>query len=248
MSKEKEQVYSPFRAGVKKFFKNPFSVTGLVVLVVLVLFAVIGPMVTGYDQETMDMMNMLKAPTAQHLLGTDDLGRDILTRLACGGRVSISVGIFATMFKLVIGVLLGSIAGLYGGVVDSVIMRITDIIMCFPFFVISLSIAAITGPSFKNVIFIIGILGWPSVCRIVRSKVLQLKNMEYVEAAQALGLGAVWLGTWPRADAFLGQKTLFDLPEHILPHSILALGWPEGDLTAPRPDRYEEEKVHWEKW
>ena len=188
MSKEKEQVYSPLRAGVKKFFKNPFSVTGLVVLVVLVLFAVIGPMVTGYDQETMDMMNMLKAPTAQHLLGTDDLGRDILTRLACGGRVSISVGIFATMFKLVIGVLLGSIAGLYGGVVDSVIMRITDIIMCFPFFVISLSIAAITGPSFKNVIFIIGILGWPSVCRIVRSKVLQLKNMEYVEAAQALGL------------------------------------------------------------
>ena len=87
MSKEKEQVYSPFRAGVKKFFKNPFSVTGLVVLVALVLFAVIGPMVTGYDQETMDMMNMLKAPTAQHLLGTDDLGRDILTRLACGGRV-----------------------------------------------------------------------------------------------------------------------------------------------------------------
>lgn len=67
-------------------------------------------------------------------------------------------------------------------------------------------------------------------------------------AAQALGLGAVWLGTWPRADAVLGQKTLFDLPEHILPHSILALGWPEGDLTAPRPDRYEEEKVHWEKW
>ena len=67
-------------------------------------------------------------------------------------------------------------------------------------------------------------------------------------AAQALGLGAVWLGTWPRADAVLGQKTLFDLPEHILPHSILALGWPDGDLTAPRPDRYEEEKVHWEKW
>ena len=67
-------------------------------------------------------------------------------------------------------------------------------------------------------------------------------------AAQALGLGAVWLGTWPRADAVLGQKTLLELPDHIIPHSILALGWPEGDLTAPRPDRYEEEKVHWEKW
>ena len=139
--------------------------TGLVVLVALLLFAIVGPYVTGYDEETIDMMNMLAKPGNGHTLGTDELGRDILTRLANGGRVSISVGIFATLMELLIGVLLGSIAGLYGGIVESVIMRITDIIMCFPFFVIALSIAAITGPSFRNLIFIIGILGWPSVCR-----------------------------------------------------------------------------------
>ena len=190
MSKEKEQVYSPFRAGVKKFFKNPFSVTGLVVLVVLVLFAVIGPMVTGYDQETMDMMNMLKAPTAQHLLGTDELGRDILTRLAYGGRVSISVGIFATMFKLVIGVLLGSIAGLYGGVVDSVIMRITDIIMCFPFFVISLSIAAITGPN-THIDDIIDASGLDSQTVLAELTMLQIDGMVTQEPGKRFSLNIV---------------------------------------------------------
>ena len=179
---------SRFQAGLKQFIRNKLAVLGLIVLILLLLFAIIGPYVTGYTQEGIDMMNMLAAPNETHLLGTDELGRDILTRLACGGRVSISVGIIATMVELIIGVLLGSIAGLYGGVVESVIMRITDIIMCFPFFIISLSIAAITGPSYRNVILIIGILGWPSVCRIVRSKVLYLKNMEYVEAARSLGL------------------------------------------------------------
>ncbi len=127
-------------------------------------------------------------PGNGHILGTDELGRDIFVRLAYGGRVSLSVGIIAMSIQLVIGVTLGSIAGFYGGIWDSVIMRITDIIMCFPFFVISLSVAALTGPSFTNVILIIALLGWPSMARIVRSNILSLKNMEFTEAARALGL------------------------------------------------------------
>jgi len=188
MEQKVERNQTPFRAGLKQFFKNKLSVCGMVVLFVLIVFSVFGPLLTGHDPETFDLLHMLDGPSKEHLLGTDDLGRDILTRLACGGRVSISVGVFATLIKLVIGVLLGCIAGLYGGVVESVIMRIVDIIMCFPFFVIALSVAAITGPSYTNTILIIGALGWPAVCRIVRSKVLSLKNMEYVEAARALGL------------------------------------------------------------
>ena len=188
MEQKTEKIQTPFQAGLKKFITNKLSMFGTVTLILLLAFSMLGPMCTGYDPEALDLMHMLTAPNEAHLLGTDELGRDILTRLAYGGRVSISVGIFATLFELIIGVLLGSIAGLYGGVVESVIMRITDIIMCFPFFVIALSIAAITGPSYWNVVFIIGILGWPSVCRIVRSKVLYLKNMDYVEAARALGL------------------------------------------------------------
>lgn len=188
MEKKTEKIRTPFQESLIKILANKMCLFSLIVLLILVLFAVFGPMLTGYESDSIDLMNMLKGPTKVHLLGTDELGRDILTRLAEGGRVSISVGLIATLFKLCIGVLLGCIAGLYGGMVESVIMRIVDIIMCFPFFVIALCIAAITGPSFYNTIFIIGILGWPGVCRIVRSQVLSLKNVEYVEAARALGL------------------------------------------------------------
>lgn len=188
MEQKTEKLQTPFRTGLKKFFRNKLSVVSSIMLVLLIAFSIFGPMLTGLDPEALDLMHMLDGPSEAHLLGTDELGRDILTRLAYGGRVSISVGICATLFKLIIGVLLGCIAGLYGGVAESIIMRIVDIIMCFPFFVIALSIAAITGPSYINTILIIGFLGWPAVCRIVRSKVLSLKNMEYVEAARALGL------------------------------------------------------------
>jgi peptide/nickel transport system permease protein len=109
-------------------------------------------------------------------------------RLAYGGRVSLSVGVSAMLIQLAIGVTLGSTAGFYGGIYDSIIMRFTDIIMCFPFFVIALSVAALTGPSFRNVILILGLLGWPSMARMVRGCTLSLKKTEFVEAAHALGL------------------------------------------------------------
>ena len=236
MERNVEKLKTPFQGNLKKFMTNKLAVTGLVVLVALLLFAIVGPYVTGYDEETIDMMNMLAKPGNGHTLGTDELGRDILTRLAYGGRVSISVGIFATLMELLIGVLLGSIAGLYGGIVESVIMRITDIIMCFPFFVIALSIAAITGPSFRNLIFIIGILGWPSVCRIVRSKVLYLKNMEYVEAARSLGLGQmeiIFRHILPNSLGPIITTMMIAVPQAIFTESFLAyigLG-----LKAPEP-------------
>ena len=188
MARKTEKDQTRFQAGLKEFAKSRLSIFAAVVLLLLILFSFAGPVLIGQDPEALDLAHMLNGPSAGHLLGTDELGRDILTRLAYGGRVSISVGIFATLFKVVVGVLLGCIAGLYGGVAESVIMRIVDIIMCFPFFVIALSLAAITGPSYINTILIIGVLGWPGVCRIVRSKVLSLKNVEYVEAARTLGL------------------------------------------------------------
>ncbi len=181
MEAKKEKIQTPFQESLKKILANKMCLISLIVLLMLSLFSIFGPMFTGYESDSIDLLNMLSGPSKTHLLGTDELGRDMLTRLAEGGRVSISVGLIATLFKLCIGVLLGCIAGLYGGLVESVIMRIVDIIMCFPFFVIALCIASITGPSFYNTIFIIGILGWPGVCRIVRSQVLSLKNVEYVD-------------------------------------------------------------------
>ncbi|WP_010258261.1 ABC transporter permease [Treponema primitia] len=168
--------------------ENPLIKTGAITLLVLLAFSLVGPFFSPLGRDQINLEEVQMPPGNGHILGTDELGRDIFVRLAYGGRVSLSVGIIAMSIQLVIGVTLGSIAGFYGGIWDSVIMRITDIIMCFPFFVISLSVAALTGPSFTNVILIIALLGWPSMARIVRSNILSLKNMEFTEAARALGL------------------------------------------------------------
>jgi peptide/nickel transport system permease protein len=157
-------------------------------LAVLTLFSLIGPFFSPFDRDAVEVEKIQEPPGDGHILGTDELGRDIFVRLAYGGRVSLSVGIIAMLIQLVIGVTLGSVAGFYGGIYDSLIMRLTDVIMCFPFFVIALSVAALTGPSFSNVILIIGLLRWPSMARVVRSGILALKNTEFIEAARALGL------------------------------------------------------------
>jgi peptide/nickel transport system permease protein len=157
-------------------------------LAVLSLFSLIGPFFSPFDRDAVEVEKIQEPPGDGHILGTDELGRDIFVRLAHGGRVSLSVGIIAMLIQLVIGVTLGSVAGFYGGIYDSLIMRITDVIMCFPFFVIALSVAALTGPSFRNVILIIGLLRWPSMARVVRGGVLAIKNSEFIEAARALGL------------------------------------------------------------
>jgi peptide/nickel transport system permease protein len=157
-------------------------------LAVLTLFSLIGPFFSPFDRDAVEVEKIQEPPGDGHILGTDELGRDIFVRLAHGGRVSLRVGIIAMLIQLVIGVTLGSVAGFYGGIYDSLIMRITDVIMCFPFFVIALSVAALTGPSFRNVVLIIGLLRWPSMARVVRSGILALQHTEFIEAARALGL------------------------------------------------------------
>ena len=129
-------------------------------------------------------------PSKDHILGTDDLGRDVFTRLVYGGRVSILVGIASMTVQLLIGVTLGALAGYFGGIVDKIVMRIIDVIMCFPFFVIAVSVAAITGPGVKNLIIIIGFLMWPNIARIVRAEILSLKENDYILAAKAMGLSS----------------------------------------------------------
>ncbi|GMO44977.1 MAG: ABC transporter permease [Treponemataceae bacterium] len=171
-----------------KFLSNKFGMTGLGILLLLCVFSLIGPLFSKRGRDEIDIAHNQSPPGNGYILGADELGRDVFTRLAHGGRVSISVGLIAMTIQLVIGVSLGTAAGFFGGIWDSVIMRLTDIIMCFPFYVIALSVAALTGPSFRNVILIIGLLGWPQMARIARSNTLSLKNTEFIEAARALGL------------------------------------------------------------
>lgn len=175
-------------SGWKKFKKNRLAMIGALILVLLLLIAVLAPIFINIDMNKVDLSNISASPSSNHLLGTDDMGRDIFARVIQGGRVSLLVGIVATLIEVLIGVTLGAIAGYLGGVFDFIIMRLVDIIMCFPFFVIAITLAALLGPSLWNVIIIIGMLSWTGIARIVRGEILAIREMEYVEAAKALGL------------------------------------------------------------
>ncbi|WP_236915898.1 oligopeptide ABC transporter permease [Clostridium sp. Cult2] len=172
----------------RKFMNNKLAVMGLIIIIIMTVLSICAPLLTNYEVSETDLYNTRSAPDKEHLLGTDDVGRDVFARLLYGGRISILVGILAMAVQLLIGVTVGSIAGYYGGIVDTIIMRIIDTIMCFPFFVIAIALAAVLGGSVKNLILIIGLLSWPSIARIVRAEILSLKENDYIMAAKALGL------------------------------------------------------------
>ena len=171
-----------------RFLKNKLAMIGFILLTLFVLAAIFAPILTSYARDSIDLMNIESHPTLKHLLGTDELGRDGFTRLLYGGRVSLGVALSATVLQLLSGVSLGCISGFYGKWIDNVIMRIVDTVMCFPFFVIAITIAAVIGPSVWNIILIIGLLQWTGVARIVRAEILSLKQSEFIEAARAMGL------------------------------------------------------------
>lgn len=172
----------------RKFMKNKLAVIGAAVIVMLIIMSVGAPIFTDYSISETDLYRIRSAPTREHILGTDELGRDVFTRLLYGGRVSLMVGVASMTLQLVIGVVMGAAAGYFGGFADKIIMRMIDIIMCFPFFVIAISVAAIAGPNVRNLILIIGLLMWPNIARIVRAEILSLKENDYIMAARAIGL------------------------------------------------------------
>ena len=187
---ENVNVISPKDIVWMKLKKNKLALASIVILTLFIILSVLAPVIAPYEIDEIDLDNIEATPSTEHILGTDDLGRDVLSRIMHGGRVSLTVGIVASIMQITIGVSLGAIAGYFGGIVDSVIMRIVDIIMCFPFFIIAIAMAAVLGPSMSNIIIIVGILYWTRVARIVRAEVLSLKEREYVESAKAFGLNS----------------------------------------------------------
>jgi peptide/nickel transport system permease protein len=185
---EKINVVSPRDIVWMKLKKNKLALMSIVILSLFIVASMLAPLIAPYEIDEIDLDNIEEPPSSEHLLGTDDLGRDVLSRILFGGRVSLTVGIVASIMQITIGVSLGAIAGYFGGIVDSIIMRVVDIIMCFPFFIIAIAMAAVLGPSMNNIIIIVGVLYWTRVARIVRAEVLSLKEREYIEAAKAFGL------------------------------------------------------------
>jgi len=172
---------------LKRFMRNRPAVVSSVVLAIIVALAVFAPVVERYPFDQMQLRERSAPPSAQHWLGTDRIGRDVWSRTIHGARVSLVVGFAATGIAVLIGVVLGSLAGFYGGWTETLIMRATDVLMTFPPIIIMLTLAAFAPRGLWTIVLIIGGLSWPGIARLVRGQFLTLKEQEYVQAAHSLG-------------------------------------------------------------
>ena len=178
---------SPFRIAISRFTKNRLALVSLIFIVVLALLAIFAPIVAPADPNSVDLRSLRAAPSAEHVLGTDSSGRDVLSRLVYGARVSLTVGIAAALSAAGLGTLLGLIAGFTGGWVDSIIMRVVDIFLSFPSLIVILLLVAILGPSVITIVVVIAFFEWPTSCRIVRQMTRALREYDFVLAARASG-------------------------------------------------------------
>lgn len=182
---------SPWEDAWHRLLKNRAAVASAVIMAVLLLVVVFGPMLVSWEADFTDWDNTSTAPSLKtgHWFGTDAVGRDILVRTLEGGRISLLVGLVATLVSLVIGVTYGSIAGFYGGLTDRVMMRIVDIIYALPFMFFVILLMVVFGRNIILIFVVIGAVNWLDMARIVRGQTLSLKNMEFIEAARACGVG-----------------------------------------------------------
>lgn len=172
---------------LKRLLRNFAFTSGLILTVVLVVIALAAPLLSPFDPDVQDTARRLEAPSHQHLLGLDDLGRDVLSRILFGARVSLRVGFSVVILASLVGVTLGAISGYFGGFVDVIVMRLCDILLAFPGILLAIALVAVMGPSLNNVILALATIGWVGYARLVRGQVLKVREMEYVTAAKALG-------------------------------------------------------------
>jgi ABC-type dipeptide/oligopeptide/nickel transport system permease subunit len=178
---------SPRQLALRRFARHRLAVVGAVALLIVVLAAVIGPMILRIDPNLVDPLAIRQPPSAEHLLGTDSAGRDVLARLLAGGRVSLLVGLTVALTATVIGLVLGAVAGFFGGWIDAVLSRVTDVVLSFPTLIVVIIIVAFTGPSITTMILAVGLFEWPTAYRIVRGLVLSLRDQDSIRAARGLG-------------------------------------------------------------
>jgi len=172
----------------KRFSRNRLSVIGAIIVLLLITISLLASFIAPYNPTTIDVYNVLSPPDKTHLLGTDDLGRDLLSRIIWGSRVSLKVGFVAVGIAIMIGIVIGSVAGFYGGRVDAILMRFVDIMLAFPTFFLILAVIAILEPNIFTIMAVIGVTSWMDVARLVRAEFLTLKERDFVDAAKAIGI------------------------------------------------------------
>lgn len=178
---------------INAFKNNKLALISLAFILIVILAAIFAPYIAPYNPDKINVNSILLPPSFAHPLGTDQLGRDVLSRLIYGSRISIEVGFIAVSISLFIGIIVGSYAGYYGGIIDSILMRFVDIMLTFPSFFLILAISAILKPSIINIMIIIGLTSWMGVARIIRAEFAQNKEKDYALASKASGAPAAYI-------------------------------------------------------
>ena len=202
-NKTKVKKNSQFMDILRRLSKNKAAMIGLILVLIEIILAIFAKWIIPYDWSLIDIANAKQAPSLQHFMGTDDLGRDILSRIIYGARYSLSIGIFATAITTVIGTIIGAIVGYHGGTLDNIVMRILDVIQAMPPILFNIVIATALGSGFMNTLIALAVGGIPGAARLVRGSVMSIRKMEYLESADSINCGKM--------------RTIF---VHVLPNAI----------------------------
>ena len=207
------------------FRENRMAAVSFAVIILFILAAIFAPLLTPYSWEEMELIHRLNPPSAAHLFGTDEAGRDIFTRMLYGSRVSLLVGILPSMVSLAIGSLLGVTAGYYGGWLDAVIMRLADIVLAFPSMLLAMVLMYMLGGGLFNVFLTLSLVNWASAARIIRAETLQLKEREFVDSARAIGVRSpkiIFRHIFPNCVPTIIVLFTLNIPDSILTESSLS--------------------------
>jgi peptide/nickel transport system permease protein len=221
----------------RRWYRQPALMAGLVILGIIVVMAVAAPLITSYNPIAQNLNASLLGPSAQHLLGTDQLGRDEFSRLLYGLRNDLRIAFIAVLLPFCIGVVLGSLAGYFGGWVDMIIMRLVDIVFAFPFYVLVIALVFVLGPGERSIYIAITLLGWVSYARIIRGEILVAKRQDYILAAQSGGLSSPRIMGRHLLPNVITQAIIYamsDIVQDIL--AIVTLGYFGLGVPPPTPD------------
>lgn len=253
---------TPGKMAWESFRSNKLAVFGLILFTFIVLACIFGPMISPYGRDAMDYNAMNQGPTAAHWAGTDNLGRDYFTRILYGGRISLVVGVGSVIITIIIAIIVGGVSGYFGGWIDNLLMRFTEIIASLPFLPLVITVSAVTGdriPPDKKiymVMILLGVLGWPGLSRMIRAEILSLKEQEFMHAATALGISntrKIFVHLIPNTIGYIVVNATFGMAGNIITESSLSylgLGvtppvptW--GNLILSANDPYNMKKRLW---
>jgi len=241
------------RAG-RRWYRQPALMAGIVILVIVVGMALAAPLITSYNPNAQNLNDSLLGPSGQHLLGTDQLGRDTFTRLLYGLRLDLRIAFIAVLFPFVLGTVLGSLAGYFGGWADAALMRLADIVVAFPFYVLIIALVFVLGPGERSIYIAITAVGWVAYARLVRGEILVAKRQDYVTAARSGGLSNLRIMSRHLLPNVITQPFTYamsDIVQDIL--AIVTLGYlglgippPTADLGSMINDGQNFLSTHWQ--